>query len=122
MLPANARPGLNAIRLATPNSLDAYMNRAPRTVTPVSEHTAMEESFFLGLRLNRGLDPEEMSADFGSGTIARFEPVLEECIRQELLEMAGKKIRLTSRGRLLSNEVFEKFISEEKLDALPAGV
>ncbi len=45
-----------AIRFATPDSLDAYMNRAPLTVTPVSAQAAIEEYFFLGLRLNRGID------------------------------------------------------------------
>src|ERR1700685_4260503 len=44
-----------AIRFATPDSLDAYMNRAPLTVTVVSVLAAIEESFFLGLRLNRGI-------------------------------------------------------------------
>ena len=45
-----------AVRFATPDSLDAYMNRAPHTVTPVSAQAAIEESFFLGLRLNRGIE------------------------------------------------------------------
>ena len=42
-----------------PDSLDAYMNRVPHTVTPVSEQAAIEESFFLGLRLNRGINLAE---------------------------------------------------------------
>ena len=45
-----------AVRFATPDSLDAYMNRAPHKVAPVSARAAIEESFFLGLRLNRGID------------------------------------------------------------------
>src|SRR5450755_2929829 len=49
-----------AIRFATPDSLDAYMNRSPHTVTPVSAQAAIEESFFLGLRLNRGVDLEQL--------------------------------------------------------------
>ena len=49
-----------AVRFATPDSLDAYMNRAPHTVTPVSAQAAIEESFFLGLRLNRGIDLERL--------------------------------------------------------------
>src|ERR1700690_2862741 len=54
MLPAGS--GFEAIRFAAPDSLDAYMNRAPLTVTGVSRHAALEETFFLGLRLNRGVD------------------------------------------------------------------
>ena len=45
-----------AIRFATPDSLDAYMNLKPHTITPVSAQAAIEETFFLGLRLNRGID------------------------------------------------------------------
>src|SRR5208282_1005536 len=37
-----------AIRFAAPDSLHAYMNRAPHTVTPVSPQAAIEETFFLG--------------------------------------------------------------------------
>src|SRR5258708_11086774 len=43
--------GHQAVRFATADSLDAYMNRAPHTVTPVSALAVIEESFFLGLRL-----------------------------------------------------------------------
>src|SRR6201987_1476814 len=53
-----------AIRLATPDSLDAYMNRAPHDVTRVSNEAAIEESFFLGLRLNRGLDLGRLESEY----------------------------------------------------------
>ncbi len=45
-----------AVRFATPDSLDAFMNHAPHSLTPVSARAAIEEQFFLGLRLNRGVD------------------------------------------------------------------
>jgi oxygen-independent coproporphyrinogen-3 oxidase len=74
----------------------------------------LEESFFLGLRLNQGVDLEQLRADFGADMIAACESEIEECIRQELLERRGTMICLTARGRLLSNEVFAKFLAEEK--------
>jgi oxygen-independent coproporphyrinogen-3 oxidase len=89
------------------------MNRGAHVVTPVSEHGALEESFFLGLRLNRGVDLEQLRSDFSSETPAGYESAIEECVREGLLEMRGAKICLTSRGRLLSNEVFAKFLSEQ---------
>ncbi|MGD0793049.1 MAG: radical SAM family heme chaperone HemW [Terriglobales bacterium] len=144
-----------AVRFATPDSLDAYMNRAPHSVTPVSAQAAIEESFFLGLRLNRGIDlvrlRKEFSAKFrpadflnmnchpersegpavcrkaaqtaGSlspsrhtfsrDAIAAWESAIKQCLHDGLLEQQGATLRLTGRGRLLSNEVFARFLAEE---------
>src|SRR5271168_2057825 len=54
------RLACSPVRFATPDSLEAYMNRGPRTVTPVSAQASAEEAFFLGLRLNRGIDLEQV--------------------------------------------------------------
>ena len=112
MLPALGE-GCEAMRLATPDSLDAYMNRASHTVTAVSTQAALEESFFLGLRLNRGVDLDELRAEFAADAIAAFEPAIDECKQEGLLEKRGPNLLLTARGRLLSNEVFAKFLIEE---------
>jgi len=102
----------DAVRFATPDSLDAYMNRAPHTVTPVSEPAAIEESFFLGLRLNHGVNLEHLRQQFGRDVIANWDSAIRQCIHDGLLEQQGTILRLTARGRLLSNEVFERFIAE----------
>src|SRR6266496_940078 len=52
MLPA----GRGAVRFAAPDSLEAYISGAAVQATSVSCQTALEETLFLGLRLNRGLD------------------------------------------------------------------
>jgi len=110
-----------AIRFATPDSLDAYMNRAPHTMTPVSAQAAIEESFFLGLRLNRGIAPSSLLSLFmnchpeRSEGPAFFYSAIESCLREGLLEQQGTTLRLTGRGRLLSNEVFARFLTEEKV-------
>jgi len=115
--PAIAPDGIEAVRFATPDSLDAYMNRAPHTVTPVSAQAAMEESFFLGLRLNRGIDLERLRADFSpmfsQDAVATWESAIQQCVHEGLLEQQGATVRLTGRGRLLSNEVFARFLAEE---------
>lgn len=102
-----------AIRFATPDSLDAYMNRASHIVTAVSQRAAIEENFFLGLRLNSGVDLDRMLAEFAADVMAAFEPVVDVCLSDGLLEKRGSTVRLTPRGRLLSNEVFERFLLEE---------
>ncbi|HYU48064.1 MAG TPA: radical SAM family heme chaperone HemW [Terriglobales bacterium] len=103
-----------AVRFSTPDSLDAYMNRGALAVTTVSARAALEESFFLGLRLNRGVDLENLRAEFGAERLTECDSAIAECEREGLLEKCGTRVRLTARGRLLSNEVFARFLADEK--------
>jgi len=110
-----------AVRFATPDSLDASMNGAPHTVTVVSRQASIEESFFLGLRLNRGIDLDRLRSEFTRDAIVFFEPAIEECELAGLLERQGSAVRLTARGRLLSNEVFARFVGEKATDEIKVG-
>src|SRR6266568_5065018 len=87
---------VRSVRFSAPDSLDAYMSHAPHVVTAVSEHGALEESFFLGLRLNRGVDLERLRADFSREAIAACESAIEECVQEELLERKGARVCLTA--------------------------
>ena len=114
-----------AVRFATPDSLDAYMNREPHKVTPVAAQAAIEESFFLGLRLNRGIDLKSLlklfkdyqpAPELVEGEVpAVWESAIQQSAQDGLLERQGSTLRLTARGRLLSNEVFARFLAEEKV-------
>ncbi len=101
---------LEAVRFATPDSLDKLFAGTPPQRTPVSPANSLEESFFLGLRLNRGVDLSRLAASFGDEVVRAFSPAIAECMEQNLLERDDERIRLTSRGRLLSNEVFARFL------------
>ena len=102
---------LEAVRFATPDSLDKFLAGAPPLRTPVPPTNSLEESFFLGLRLNRGVDLSHLAASFGEEAVKAFSPAIAECMEQNLLERDDEKIRLTPRGRLLSNEVFARFLA-----------
>ena len=41
--------------------------------------------------------------------------MISELIADGLLENPGERLRLTARGRLLSNEVFARFLQEEPI-------
>jgi len=112
MLPVRDGARFEAVRFSTPDSLDAYMNRGASVITPVSGSVALEESLFLGLRLNQGVDLDRLRFDFGRERLAAHEPAIEEAVHDGLLFREGARIRLTPRGRLLSNEVFAKFLGE----------
>jgi oxygen-independent coproporphyrinogen-3 oxidase len=62
-----------------------------------------EERFFLGLRLSAGIRP-------APGEWRRFARPIRRFVDAGLLESQDGVIRLTSRGVLFSNEVFQEFI------------
>jgi len=114
--------GIEAVRFATPDSLEGYSAangaaaRAEQLLasrTLVNAQAALEESFFLGLRLNRGVSLAALKAQFGEAAIDGYNSVIADLIQDGLLEEASERLRLTARGRLLSNEVFVRFLRAE---------
>jgi oxygen-independent coproporphyrinogen III oxidase len=107
-------PGLEseaeAVRFSTSDSLERYVAEGPLNRTQVSPAAALEETFFLGLRLTSGVDLRKVSAKFGENTIAGFSETIADFVRTGLMEKQAHVIRLTPQGRLLSNEVFERFL------------
>jgi oxygen-independent coproporphyrinogen-3 oxidase len=102
-----------AVRFATTDELEPFLNAAgweeAQTLTPEEK---LEEAWFLGLRLNRGIDLAALRAAFGTAAIAAFEPVLVELECDALIAWDGDRVALTERGRLMSNEVFAQFLAD----------
>ena len=115
MLPGSER-GVESVRFSTPDSLEAYVAGGPLKPFQVSPVAALEETFFLGLRLTCGVDLRQVAAKFGEDAIAGFSEPIADFVRTGLMERQGDVIRLTPRGRLLSNEVFERFLSVQTED------
>ena len=125
--------GVQAVRFATPDSLEAYeqlsvvgcqlSGDADRNVaarlqqlkssrTLVDAQAALEESFFLGLRLNRGVSLAVLREQFGGDVVGGRQTVIDELTAAGLLRTVGDRLRLTARGRLLSNDVFASFLQD----------
>ncbi len=102
---------VEAVRFSTPDSLDEYLAGKPLNHTLVSRQAALEETLFLGLRLTRGVDLKKVTAEFGADAVSALAASIKEFEEIGLLERHSDVIRLTPRGRLLSNEVFERFIA-----------
>ncbi|MFB3815309.1 MAG: radical SAM family heme chaperone HemW [Terriglobales bacterium] len=100
----------DGVRFATADSLDAYLAEAPLTATPVGLNAAREECFFLGLRLNRGVELKEVATRYSLSP--QVQRAISELYDVGLLDYDREReiVRLTRDGRLLSNEVFERFI------------
>jgi oxygen-independent coproporphyrinogen-3 oxidase len=108
-------PEFDAVRFAHADSLDTYVSGAAPRLTVVSHQAAFEESFFLGLRLNRGVSLLEVAAKFGAAAADNARAIVAELVSDRLVEQREDLVWLTSRGRLLSNEVFERFILPEEV-------
>lgn len=100
-----------AVRFSTPESLEEYVAGGMLRRAVISQREALEEVFFLGLRLTRGVDVRKVAEEFGQEAVFVSLPVIDDFVETGLIERQGDVIRLTPRGRLLSNEVFERFIS-----------
>lgn len=88
-------------RWSNPDTLEGYLERrSSETVLTDSE----EEHFFVGLRQADGITPsfEEWQ---------RFRMPIERGIRAGVLERDDRVLRLTPRGFLVSNEIFQEFVS-----------
>jgi len=117
---------IEAIRFATPDSLEDY-SRPAGELEPIAARqrqlmasrtlidgtTALEESLFLGLRMNRGVLLTQIADRFGVDAVQNLEPVMDELAETGLLLRVEDRIRLTTRGRLLSNEVFARFLRDQ---------
>jgi oxygen-independent coproporphyrinogen III oxidase len=110
------------VRLATADALEKYVSGSRLQQTPVSSDAAVEETFFLGLRLNRGVDMARVAEQFGHPALVPLQPIIAGLEKQELLERSENSIRLTKRGRLLSNEVFQRFLAPDPQSLTPALV
>jgi oxygen-independent coproporphyrinogen-3 oxidase len=71
---------------------------------------AFEESLFLGLRLNEGVRLDALRGQFGDAMLQGVMPALREVRDAGLLELDSGGMRLTARGRVVSNEVFSRLL------------
>jgi oxygen-independent coproporphyrinogen-3 oxidase len=118
--------GAGAVRFANTSDLDEYLGKdagatpfrllesVPNTAVPevnmIGRDEAFEESLFLGLRLNEGVDLNRLRGQFGEVLVHNAMPALLEVCDAGLLELTADRMRLTPHGRLVSNEVFSRLL------------
>jgi oxygen-independent coproporphyrinogen III oxidase len=113
----SALPDAEAVRFAAADVLEKYVAGSLSDSALVSQTAALEENFFLGLRLNRGVSLRQIAASFGQQVVKNLRPAIAQLFADKLLEETGDRIQLTARGRLLSNDVFQAFLAP--VDSLP---
>ena len=72
----------------------------------IFRHRWWTAAIFLGLRLMEGINLENYHARFGRDLCAEFNGELDRLGEAGLIEVDCDVLKLTSRGALLSNEVF----------------
>jgi oxygen-independent coproporphyrinogen-3 oxidase len=128
-LGAGAHSYLNGVRFSTAKLPQAYVSLVEEswsnsrsggdtpmrqvvsgeTITP---QLAMSDTLILGMRLLEGVSVERFVERFGKDPLDAFGARLQESIDLGLLERADGNLRLTERGRFLSNEVFTKLLPD----------
>jgi oxygen-independent coproporphyrinogen-3 oxidase len=84
-----------------------------KEVEDIDEALEMVETIILGLRLvQEGVRLADFRERFGRELMDVYGREIEEMGQAGLLEVDGDRVRLTARGRLLGNEVFQRFLPE----------
>jgi oxygen-independent coproporphyrinogen-3 oxidase len=88
-------------RLANPETVAEYLS--PNRPAPRAERCGPDERMFVGLRLMEGVRPTPAEWTRYAAEIGRL-------VDAGLLEATGATLRLTARGVMFSNEVFQEFL------------
>ena len=110
---------LDGHRLANTRNLDDYLSAFSRGVLlekemdeKIGPELQIAETVILGLRLSSGISMDGLSSRCGVDLQSHYRQPVGEMTDLGLLEYSGGNLRLTRRGRLLSNEVFWRFLPE----------
>ncbi|MDE3090941.1 MAG: radical SAM family heme chaperone HemW [Chloroflexota bacterium] len=76
----------------------------------INRKLEMAETMILGLRLNEGIAFDAFAERYGEDARQKYAAQLREMRELGLIEMSDRVVQLTARGRLLSNEVFWRFL------------
>jgi oxygen-independent coproporphyrinogen-3 oxidase len=108
---ASSKVSRRVLRSTTTSDLQAFLQRPdPEETTWLSSEQQHEEAWFLGLRLNRGVNVAAVEHEFGSQLVASALEVVARLVNDGLVTLEGNTVRLTPRGQLLSNDVFQEFL------------
>ena len=80
------------------------------TVETITGPLEMAETMMMGLRLDEGIDSQAFCDRFGIAVDSVYGRQIRELVALRLLDFDPRGLRLTRRGRLLGNEVFERFM------------
>jgi oxygen-independent coproporphyrinogen III oxidase len=111
----------DVMRFGNTDDFADYLNGELEAEVETVDRTAqLEEAWFLGLRLVEGVSLAALRAEFGNKAVAECDGVLVELVADGLLTREEQRVALTTRGRMLSNEVFGRFLGVASTEATAA--
>jgi oxygen-independent coproporphyrinogen-3 oxidase len=78
----------------------------------ITDELSIADTLILGLRLNDGIDLDAFRARYGRADDDVHGALIAEFESYGILERTATHLRLTRRGRLLSNELFQRLLPE----------
>ncbi|QAS54136.1 radical SAM family heme chaperone HemW [Halobacillus litoralis] len=109
-------PGKRTINL---RPLPAYVKKATSDGIPILHEEPigikeeMEEQMFLGLRKTEGVLTDQFYRKYGQTIVDVFGHALNTLKERSLIEENSGYIRMTPKGRMLGNEVFQEFLLDD---------
>jgi len=97
-----------------PTDVRGRLNKMKHVIN-AEEQTARQslaDTLIMGLRLREGVHLATLESRYGADCLASCRQAIEEFSAAGLLEEDGGRLRLTSRGRLLSSEVFVRLLPD----------
>jgi oxygen-independent coproporphyrinogen-3 oxidase len=111
----------DVMRFGNTDDFADYLNGELKAEVESVDRTAqLEEAWFLGLRRVEGVSLAALRAEFGKKAVAECDGVLAELVTDGLLTREEQRVALTTRGRMLSNEVFGRFLGVASTEATAA--
>lgn len=113
---AGAHSYINGARISNHGPLKKYMESIHSKELPiihkhiVSRTEKIEEEMFLGLRKTAGISIQKFIEKFEESPLDIFKNELNALEERNLIQLTQDEIRLTKKGRLLGNEVFQAFL------------
>jgi oxygen-independent coproporphyrinogen-3 oxidase len=109
-------------RATTGDDLKAYLEGGGQPESAwLSPERQFEEAWFLGLRLNAGVELAALRGEFGDERMAAALAVVERLVGDGLVLSDGDRVCLTARGRMMSNDVFQEFLGVTDAVAVERG-
>ena len=103
-------------RWKNPDTPESYMQSITHGFAPLeefsilTEHEAMSETLFLGLRMMEGVDGNGFRLEFGRLLEEAYPDELRTLLKEGLLAWQKGHLRLTCRGLILANQVVIRFV------------
>ena len=113
---ASASGYFNGIRYNNICELDNYEKMILEGEKPIeweeklSIKDEIEESIFLGLRMNEGIQISDFKEKYNFDFEKEYKNEIEKLSKMELIEIDNNRMKLTQKGREISNSVFVEFI------------